>query len=135
MTDYSTYGVIFSLVSGSVVTPVAGVTEVGEFEMEREVIDATSHDSGDTKKFITKPLTEIADLPITLKMDKTSFTNFNGYFASGSAVPVQIEYPDGTKFDFSAVVPKIKLSEAKTDSDDLMTFEVTFKVSGSIVIA
>ena len=137
MTDYSDYGAI--LASGSVAAGtyvnVAGVIKIAPPAIKNEKVESTNHSSGGKKQFISSGLTEIADFKVNLSADKTILGNFATNVQSGSAYFYRITFPNSASWVFPSLLTALEQGEADAQNPKLMTADVTFSPSGSLVIS
>lgn len=135
MTKISNYGSkLCEVVSGSA-TEIAGLVKLAPPKFKNEKLDATTHDSGGWKEFISSNLVEIEDFTATYAFDNTVVSKYFSYFTSGCVANYEIQFPNSVKYDFSALITEFAPGEADSNKPELTTVEVTFSASGSMVVS
>jgi len=136
MTDkLSNYGIKLCEVSGSVVTPVAGLVKLAMPKIKNEKVEATSHDSGGYKEFVSGNLVEVEDFSGTFAFISGNVSKYLSYLTSGCVANYEIQCPNSVKFDFPALITEFTPGEADANKPELLNVEITFSPSGSIVTA
>jgi hypothetical protein len=85
-------------------------------------------------KKIASGVIQVNDFKATFTMDSVSTSLMSGWFMSGSAVNYEVDFPNAQKWQFPAVINNFA-PVGSSDKPELSVVEVTFGVSGSMVLS
>lgn len=108
---------------------VAGVTNVGGPEIEREAYDTTAHDNPDTWRTFIGGLVDGGEVSLEVRYDPRVHDALLADFEDPEPRDYRLIWPDitGAQWDFKAVMTGFA---PEGPVDDLLTAELTFQVSG-----
>jgi len=136
--EYTNYGILFNRLNGSgswVV--IANVADLDWPAVNNAAVESTHHSSGGRKEFVSSRLVELTEFKVTLNDVYTSCSTVLADVLSGSIVGYQIDSPIPTEatWTFYALTTNYKKLKADATKPDVSKVEVTFRPSGSSVLA
>ena len=133
------YGTLLS--SGSSIIDLVTIGEIVSIEppeVMNETVETTNHSSGGWKEFVSGGLREVSEFTATINFVDANVTNLYNNMISGSVVNFyRVSFPDdgSTTWTFKALVTSVKPAGAEADSPEALQAEITFRPSGSTVLA
>ncbi|WP_066373977.1 phage tail tube protein [Herbidospora mongoliensis] len=115
-------------------TATAGVTSVGGPEIERENYETTAHDSAEKWRTFLGGLKDGGEVSLELRYDPRDHDTLIEDFEDDEPRDYRLIWPEitGAQWDFQAILTGFS---PEGPFDDLLSAEVTFKVSGKPVIS
>lgn len=127
-------GTVFSVTVGSVLTPIASLTNIGGVELSADDVDVTAHDSADDYREFIQGLKDGGSVSIEGNYTHhTSQIALKTLFDSGDTVAMEIDFPDAlATWSFNGYI-----NGFSTDAplDDKLTFSASIKVTGKPTLA
>lgn len=120
------HGSSFSIYNGSTYDAVAEVQDITPPNYSRDAVDATSMDSPNTFREYIAGLMDAGEASIELIFVPSATDALLTALMAGTG-QFQVEFPNGVKVQFSAVVTAV--SQA-VPNEDKMTASASFKVTG-----
>jgi predicted secreted protein len=122
------HGTVLSATISSVLTPIAGLTNIGGLDLSSDAIDVTDHDSDGYREF-AQGLKDSGSVSLEGNfLNDASQAGLLALFKSGSVVAMTIEFPGalGT-WSFDGFVEAFS---TEAPMDDKAGFAASIKVSG-----
>lgn len=123
------YGTVFSVTVGSVLKPIANLTNIGGLDLTADEIDVTDHDSEDGFREFISGLKDGGSVSLEGNFtDDASQKDLLNLLVSGTVVPMTIAFPDGlATWSFEGFVSGFG---TEGPLDDKIPFTASVKVSG-----
>lgn len=108
---------------------IADLTSIGAFGIVSNEIDVTTLDSpGNFKEFIGG-FKDAGEFSISgLIKSPDNFEDLLGYANTQAINAWRVQFPDGSKFDFSAWVKEFQIGDST--ADNVMNFKGVFRITG-----
>ena len=113
---------------------IGGLSSIGEVTPDSEELDATTLDSAGGYREYVQGFKDSGELPLTglLKKEDQGQAELRTGYVTGTTHATEIEYPDGTKVNFSAYVKSFTMGGAEVDG--LVNFAATLRISGAVTV-
>jgi predicted secreted protein len=121
-------GTTFKKTAGS---NVASLTSIDGVSVSSETIESTALDNANGYRSFVTSLKDGGEITLSGHFE-TAHSSFLTDFEAGSTGSYVITFPGGTSWTFSAVVTAFSTS---VELEDLVSMEITLKVSGKPVLA
>ena len=123
---------LFVTVDG-VKTRVGLLRSIGEMKMDSDMVDVTTLDAPGGFRTYMQGMKSVGDLTIDgfLSHEEESQSLLRDLFLSGQAAQWEIQYPDGEKCLFTALVKSVSVGGGEVDQ--AARFACVMKISGGVV--
>lgn len=134
-TRYATKGgIVKHGASATPTTNLAGVRNIAIAGGDRQLIDASCHDSTGTKEYILSPLRDTMDLTITVAWDPadTGHEAIRAAFAANTKYYLTVVFPDGgnAQYAFEGYFTNVQ-PQALNPTDGIMESVFSFKATAA----
>lgn len=108
---------------------LARVKSINGINLDRDMVDATAMDSASWYEEVLPGIRRTGDVTVGLEFDAdgTEYANALTDFASNARQLYEIEFPDGSAWQFNAYLRSLPI---ETPREDQMLVEFVYKVDG-----
>ena len=133
MADFIGHGATFKRYSGSAWANLAGITAMQPPQPSRDTVETTDFASTDMYRTFIGGLRDSGEATFTMKFDKTQLETIQSDLDSDTIGQYAIQFDDSdtTAISWSGWVTAVAPT---SPLDDVVTADVTIKVSGKVVI-
>ncbi len=126
-------GTTLSFTQNGASVAVGRLRGIGEIRMDSEAIDVTTLDGGGDRAY-EQGLRDGGEITIEGFHDKTQTgqASLRALYASGSAAPFTVTFPDESTVAFTAFVKSVSMGAAEVDG--VVGFSAVLRVTGGVTV-